>query len=76
MKSINHVDRDRDRMIGIRLRLLRGDKTQQQVADELEVSRNAICAYEQGKRRPSDEDKIRLAKYYGSTVHDIFFADE
>ena len=72
----DYIDRARDRANGARLRLLRGNMTQQQVADKLGLTKNAICAYEQGRRRPSDEDKIRLARFYGSTVHDIFFADE
>lgn len=76
MTQRDRVDRTRDQMIGNRLKLLRGDKTMQQVADALGVTRNTICAYEQGKRRPSDEDKIRLARYYGVSVSDIFFADE
>lgn len=73
---ICRVDRDRDRAIGNRLRLLRGDKTQQQVADELGCSKMTISCYERGIRRPSDEDKIRLAAYYNATVASIFFADE
>ncbi len=76
MRSIPYVDRDRDRANGARLRLLRGDKTQQQVADDLGVSKKVICSYEQGVRRPCDEEKIRLARYFGSTVREIFFADE
>ena len=69
-------DIERDRANGARLRLLRGDKTQAQVADDLGFSPMLLSFYERGIRRPSDETKIRIAKYYGSTVHDIFFADE
>ena len=67
---------DRDRVNGARLRLLRGDKTQQQVADDLGVTKMAISCYERGIRRPSDETKILLARYYHARVADIFFADE
>ena len=69
-------DLQRDRANGARLRLLRGDKTQQQVADDLGLSKMLISLYERGIRRPSDETKIRLARYYGATVSSIFFADE
>ena len=70
------TDRQRDRANGARLRLLRGDKTQAQVAEDLGISTMLLSYYERGIRRPSDETKIRLAKYYSATVADIFFADE
>ena len=67
---------DRDRANGARLRLLRGDKTQQQVADELGLTKMMVSSFERGIRRPTDETKIKLARYYGVTVASIFFADE
>lgn len=70
------IDINRDRANGARLRLLRGDKTQQQVADDLGLTKMMISYYERGIRRPSDETKIKLARYYGVRVSDIFFADE
>lgn len=70
------TDRQRDRANGARLRLLRGDKTQQQVADDLGISKMMVSSFERGIRRPSDETKIKLARYYGATVSSIFFADE
>ena len=69
-------DLQRDRANGARLRLLRGDRTQQQVADDLGMTKMMVSYYERGIRRPSDETKIRLARYFGSTVSAIFFADE
>lgn len=70
------TDPERDRANGARLRILRGDKTQAQVAADLGITKMTLSMYELGKRRPIDEIKIRIARYYGSTVHDIFFADE
>ena len=61
--------------IGKTLVELRGDKTQIQVANDLNISDAALSAYEQGTRIPRDEVKIRIAKYYGVKVSDIFFAD-
>lgn len=69
-------DMQRDRANGARLRLLRGDKTQQQVADELGLTKMMVSSFERGIRRPTDETKIKLARYYGVTVASIFFADE
>lgn len=73
---MNKTDPERDRANGVRLRILRGDKTQAAAAADVGITTMALSLYELGKRRPCDEIKIRLARYYGSTVHDIFFADE
>lgn len=67
---------ERDRANGARLRLLRGDKTQAQVAADLNMTTMMLSYYERGARRPNDETKIRLARYYGTTVSAIFFVDE
>ena len=62
--------------IGKTLIELRGDKTQIQVANDLNISDAALSAYEQGTRIPRDEVKIRIAKYYGVSVESIFFNNE
>ena len=59
--------------IGRKLVELRGERTQQQVARDLEISDSAICAYETGARIPRDELKLRIAQYYGLTVGELFF---
>ena len=65
----------REQKIGDRLRRLRGKRTLDEVADALGVTRQAISYYESGQRTPKDKMKIVIAKYYGTTVQDIFFAD-
>ena len=60
--------------IGARLRELRGDRSQQEVAAALGLTAMAISSYERGERVPLDKIKIQLAEYYGKTVQDIFFA--
>lgn len=59
--------------IGKRLRILRGDRPQKEVADALGLTCMAVSSYETGKRIPSDRVKIALAQYYGQTVEQIFF---
>lgn len=59
--------------IGKNLRELRGSKTQEEVADDLKMSRSALGMYEQGRRVPRDEIKVKIAEYYGTTVDSIFF---
>lgn len=58
-----------------KLKKLRYDKqlTQAEVAKCLGISVSAITNYELGVRIPRDEIKIRLAKFYGKSVSDIFF---
>lgn len=60
--------------IGKRLVELRGDKTQNEVADAVGISISALSMYEQGNRMPRDEIKMRLAAHYGTTVESIFYA--
>ena len=62
-------------VIGQKLRILRGDKLQQEVADAVGGSKMAISAYENGDRVPRDEIKVRLAQYFGDTVENIFFTE-
>ena len=61
------------KVIGNRLRELRGDKTQKEVADAVGVTAMAVCQYEAGTRVPSDQVKIARAEYCGRTVENIFF---
>lgn len=53
---------------------LRGKKTQSEVAKGIDVGQSTYAMYETGKRVPSDEVKIRIARFYGKTVQEIFFA--
>ena len=60
-------------IIGKRLISLRGDRTQETVAEEMNISSSAIGMYERGERVPRDSVKIVIANYYGKTVQEIFF---
>lgn len=51
---------------------LRGNKTQEEVAKALGVSVSALSMYEQGKRIPRDEVKIRMADYYNISLESLF----
>lgn len=59
--------------IASRLLQARGERTQEEVARAVGVSRASICQYEQGIRVPSDTVKLALAHYYGKTVQELFF---
>lgn len=60
--------------IGKRLIALRGKKTQEEVSKKLKISISALGMYERGERIPRDEIKIRIAKFYGKSVQEIFFS--
>lgn len=59
--------------IGERLRMLRGEKTQEEVAYALGISRSALGMYECGERIPKDDIKRSIAEYYNQTVQEIFY---
>lgn len=56
-----------------RLIRARGDRRREEVAAAVGVSLSAIAMYENGERVPRDEVKVRLAKYYKTTVQELFF---
>lgn len=58
-----------------KLRELRGYVPRRVVAEDLGISISALSAYEHGVRVPNDDLKVKLAKYYKSTVTAIFFAE-
>jgi transcriptional regulator with XRE-family HTH domain len=69
VRTVNSVE------IGQELRRLRGSRTIQEVADATGLGWSTICMYELGKRRPDDENKVTLAKYYGVSVQQLFYPD-
>jgi putative transcriptional regulator len=61
-------------VIAKRLLQLRGEKTREEVAYKVGISVSALTMYETGNRIPRDEIKLRLARYYNTSVEAIFFA--
>lgn len=62
--------------IGKRLRVLRGNRSLEEVANALCVTSMAVSLWERGERVPTDDLKIKIASYYGQSVTAIFFADK
>ena len=60
--------------IAERLVKARGTRKREEVAAAVGVSLSAIAMYENGERIPRDETKIKLAKYYNTTVQKLFFS--
>lgn len=61
--------------IGNELKKLRGNKTQEEIADAIGVSSAAIGMYERGERIPRDEIKVKLANYFNVSIESIFFTN-
>lgn len=64
-----------DVKIGNRLKQLRGKRTLKTVSEDLGISDSTLNGYELGKRRPKDEIKIKIAKYYGKSIEELFYKD-
>jgi len=60
-------------IIGTNLKMLRGERTQLEVAEAVGVTTMAISQYENGDRIPRDEIKIKLAKYFNKSVEELFY---
>lgn len=58
---------------GNKLRELRGTRTQNDVAEAVGVTKSSYAMYERDERTPRDEVKIRLAKFFGVSIQDLFF---
>ena len=63
-------------VIAKKLRDLRGGKSREEVANALSISVSALSMYENGARIPRDEIKVALARYYETTVGELFFGQE
>lgn len=58
-----------------RLRKLRGEKKQSEIAENLGIPLTTYASYEQGVRIPKDRMKVLIAAHFGVSVTDIFFTD-
>ena len=64
------------KVIGERLREIRGIRPRTKVADQLGVSRSSMAKYEAGLRIPRGKVKEQIAKYYGVSVEEIFYVHQ
>ena len=57
---------------GMILRKLRGDRTQEEIAAILGITKSSWAMYERDERVPRDEVKIRIANFFGKT-QELFY---
>ena len=49
---------------------------QEELADALEVSRQTIISLEKGRYNPSILLAFRIARYFGTSIEDVFIYEE
>ncbi|HEX4024008.1 MAG TPA: helix-turn-helix transcriptional regulator [Steroidobacteraceae bacterium] len=54
------------------LRFHRGEMTQQQLADQVDLTRQTIIAIEQGRYSPSLEAAFKIARVFGVPLEQVF----
>ena len=59
---------------GEKLRKLRGEKSQDEMAKELDITKSSLTMYERNERIPRDEVKVKIAKHFGVSVQELFFS--
>lgn len=64
---------ERQKIVGERIRKLRGKRTKAEVAAAIGVSESSYIKYERGERNPDDNTKVRMATYFKRSVGHIFF---
>lgn len=57
-------------------RFLKGEMTQQELADAIGVSRQTIVTLEKGQYNPSVALALRLAKLFNVKVEELFYLEE
>lgn len=60
--------------IGEKLKRLRGSKSRAEVANALGIALSTLTMYENNNRVPRDEIKVRISKYYGTPIEELFFS--
>lgn len=60
------------------IKYLRKEKgiTQEQLGKAIGVSKMAISKYESGDAVPNDDNKIKIARYFGVSVEELFYTQD
>ena len=63
-------------MARTKLRKIRGNRSQEEVALQLGITRQMLGAIETGQRNPSLEVAKRIAEFYNVSIDEIFFEED
>lgn len=58
------------------LRELRGSRTQEEISEELGITKSSWAMYERNERVPRDEVKVRISQFFKVPVQDIFYCNQ
>lgn len=58
------------------LKRLRGERSQDEIARQIGITKSSWAMYERGERIPRDEIKIKIANFFGKSVQEIFFGQQ
>lgn len=57
------------------MRFFKGEMTQQELADKVEVTRQTIISIEKGKFNPSIKLALNIAEFFEKPVEEIFYLE-
>lgn len=63
-------------MIGLKIVRQQRNLNQQKVAMDLNISREALSYYENGKREPSLQLLVKMSKYYNVSINYLITGEE
>lgn len=66
-------DQERRKIIGYRVMMLRGERTQKEVAKAIDISEGQLRHIESGRNGSNDMVKKRMAKYFRVSLVALFF---
>lgn len=72
-KQLNQLNKA---IIASKLTKLRNNESRENVAESIGISVSALQMYENAKRIPKDEIKVKLANHYNVSVQWLFFEVE
>ena len=64
-------------VIGEKIKNLRekNNISRENFANAVEISQSALSMYENGQRIPHDEVKLRIARFFNTSIEELFFTN-
>lgn len=65
-------------VIGEKIKNLRekNNISRENFANAVEISQSALSMYENGQRIPRDEVKLRIARFFNTSIEELFFTNQ
>lgn len=64
-------------VVGKKIKSLRekNNISRENFANAVEISQSALSMYENGQRIPRDEVKLRIARFFNTSIEELFFTN-